>query len=184
VTERIPGVVWTADGMIDDAKQKDGYVKDFSIEEVGGDAAGGNEMRRAEIDLKVVDAEGALDLKQQADGEFRKQDFELAIKTYTRSIDLDNSNSAAYANRCAARIQLKRFEEALEDAVVARTLKPDYMKAYYREGMCQQELGNWEEAAQAYFEGCRLENENAELIKRFQHAMRMAKEDHKARANQ
>ena len=63
-------------------------------------------------------------------------------------------------------------------------LKPDYMKAYYREGMCQQELGNWEEAAQAYFEGCRLENENAELIKRFQHAMRMAKEDHKARANQ
>ena len=75
-------------------------------------------------------------------------------------------------------------EEALEDAMVARTLKPDYMKAYYREGMCQQELGNWEEAAQAYFEGCRLENENAELIKRFQHAMRMAKEDHKARANQ
>ena len=67
-------------------------------------------------ELGLEDAEGALDLKQQADGEFRKQDFELAIKTYTRSIDLDNSNSAAYANRCAARIQLKRFEEALEDA--------------------------------------------------------------------
>jgi hypothetical protein len=47
--------------------------------------------------------------------------------------------------------------------------------------MAHQELGNWEEAAQAYFEGCRVENENTELIKRFQHAMKMAKEDHKAK---
>ena len=54
-------------------------------------------------------------------------------------------------------------------------------QAYYREGMAHQELGNWEEAAQAYFEGCRVENENTELIKRFQHAMKMAKEDHKAK---
>ena len=54
-------------------------------------------------------------------------------------------------------------------------------QAYYREGMAHQELGNWEEAAQAYFEGCRVENENTELIKLFQHAMKMAKEDHKAK---
>ncbi|QDZ23878.1 ankyrin repeat domain-containing protein [Chloropicon primus] len=176
ITERIPGVEWTEDGMIEDAKEKDGYVKDFTIEEISE----GNEMKKADIEIKVLDSEKAADLKSKADGEFRKANFAAAIDLYTQSIESDNSNSAAFANRSAAQIQLKNFQAALEDAVVARTLKPDYMKAYYREGMAQQELGNWEEAAQAYFEGCRIENENTELIKRFQHAMRMAKEHHKA----
>jgi len=139
-------------------------------------------MRQAEIEIKVVDADRALELKSEGDAHFKKASFGEAIRLYTASIEQDNSNSAAFANRAAAQIQLKNFAAALEDAVVARTLKPDYMKAYYREGMAHQELGHWEEAAQAYFEGCRIENENDELIKRFQHAMKMAKEEHKSKA--
>jgi ankyrin repeat protein len=183
ITKRIPGVEWTVEGMIRDAEEKDGYVKDFTIEELNPEDSEGknNKMKKADIEIKIVDAEKAMEMKGKADAEFRIKKFPQAIELYTQAIELDNSNSAAFANRSASQIQLTNFQAALEDAVIARTLKPDYMKAYYREGMAHQELGNWEEAAQAYFEGCRVENENTELIKRFQHAMKMAKEDHKAK---
>lgn len=125
ITERIPGVEWTVDGMLEDARAKDGYVKDFTIEEINEDHG---EMKKAEIEIKIVDSEKALDLKGKADGEFKKANFDEAIKLYTESIEADNSNSAAFANRSAAQIQLKNFQAALDDAVVARTLKPDYMK--------------------------------------------------------
>ena len=129
VTERIPGVPWTVEGMLEDAKAKDGYVKDFTIEEIGGGGEDGQAgMKKADVQIKIVDAEKALELKGQADGEFRKAKFPEAIKLYTMSIEQDNSNSAAFANRSAAQIQMKDFEAALADAVMARTLKPDYMK--------------------------------------------------------
>ena len=181
VTKRIPGVQWSVDGLIQDAKMNDGYVKDFTIEELGGEDQSSG-MRMADLNIKVVDADKATAYKAEADGEFRKGKFQEAIRLYSASIEQDNSNAAAFANRSAAQIQLKSFESALEDAVVARTLKPDYMKAYYREGISHQALGNWEEAAQAYFEGCRIENENTELVKRFQNAMKIAKEQHRAKA--
>ena len=111
--------------MLEDARAKDGYVKDFTIEEINEDHG---EMKKAEIEIKIVDSEKALDLKGKADGEFKKANFDEAIKLYTESIEADNSNSAAFANRSAAQIQLKNFQAALDDAVVARTLKPDYMK--------------------------------------------------------
>ena len=184
ITKRIPGVEWTVDGMLRDAQEKDGYVEDFKIEELNSDDQSSNNMKKADIEIKVVDAEKAVEIKGKADAAFRIKKFPEAIELYTQSIELDNSNSAAFANRSASHIQLKNFEAALEDAMVARTLKPDYMKAYYREGMAQQALGNWEEAAQAYFEGCRIESENTELIKLFQNAMKMAKEDYKAKNSQ
>lgn len=54
------------------------------------------------------------------------------------------------------------------------------MQAYYREGSALQALERWEAAAQAFFEGFRMDPQNEALAKAFQQAVRKAREENAA----
>ena len=53
---------------------------------------------------------------------------EEAITLYSEAIDLDPDNHVLYSNRSAAYANLKKYQEALEDAEKTIQLKPDWSK--------------------------------------------------------
>ncbi len=54
------------------------------------------------------------------------------------------------------------------------------LQAHYREGSALQAMESWEAAAQAYFQGFRMDPQNAAIVQAFQHAINKAREEHAA----
>jgi predicted TPR repeat methyltransferase len=55
-----------------------------------------------------------------------------------------------------------------------------FWQAYYREGQSAEALQQWEEAAQAYFQGCRCDPHNIALAKAFHNVIEKARAAHRA----
>jgi tetratricopeptide (TPR) repeat protein len=70
--------------------------------------------------------------KNVGNQKFAKNDWEGAYEDYSQAIQANYRDAAFYSNRSACLIQLNRPEEALEDAVFAKAIRPDWSKAYYR----------------------------------------------------
>ncbi|KAL0384832.1 UNVERIFIED_CONTAM: PRA1 family protein E [Sesamum radiatum] len=64
-------------------------------------------------------------------------------------------------------IRLGQADHALADAKACKALRPDWPKAWYREGAALRLLQKFEEAANAFYEGVRLSPENMELVTAF-----------------
>lgn len=55
-------------------------------------------------------------------------DFKLAVRLYTEAIALDPGNHILHSNRSAAYIKMGQFPKALQDAIRARDLNPEWPK--------------------------------------------------------
>ena len=84
-----------------------------------------------------------LERKQEANNEkikgnelMKTKEYDEAIKHYTKSIRLDEFEPTTYANRALAYIKNTEYSKGLEDCNRAIDLKNDYIKAYYRRGIC------------------------------------------------
>ena len=65
-------------------------------------------------------------------------DYATAIRLYTEALKLDPNNHILYGNRSAVYCQMGKFKKALQDAIKARELNPNWSKAYYRQGIALQ----------------------------------------------
>ena len=70
----------------------------------------------------------------------------------------------------------KDLEAAWRAARGARQLDPAYVKAWYREGRALTELGDFESAALAFFEGMQIDGDNGELKRGFDEAIRRGRD--------
>lgn len=61
-------------------------------------------------------------------------DFENAIVDYTKSLELNPSNAAAYNNRGFAYRKLGRYDEAIADYTVSLELAPENIKTLNNRG--------------------------------------------------
>ena len=84
-----------------------------------------------------------LERKQEANNEkikgnelMKTKEYDEAIKHYTKSIRLDDFEPTTYANRALAYIRNTEYSKGLDDCNKAIDLKNDYIKAYYRRGIC------------------------------------------------
>jgi len=84
-----------------------------------------------------------------------------AIESYTKAIELDDSNAIYYCNRAAVYSHLGRHEEAISDCKRSISLKPDYGKAYGRLGLAYFSTGNYKEAVEQYRKAVQYEPTNA-----------------------
>jgi tetratricopeptide (TPR) repeat protein len=98
------------------------------------------------------DDEKAEYLKTEGNKAFIAGDFEVALTAYQASLRHKTDAAPIWSNAAAAALKLRKFEEALRYARVARTLDPKFVKAWYREGQAAEGLKMWEDAAAAYFE--------------------------------
>ena len=101
----------------------------------------------------------ASNLKEQGNDFFKKGDFQKAVETYSSAITLtDNTSSfdpTLLSNRASAFIRLKNFEDALRDAKVYISHRPNCCKGYARKALALVGLNmHWDAhcaAALAYY---------------------------------
>lgn len=101
---------------------------------------------------------------RQASEAVSNGDFRGAVEAYTEAISLDPSNHILYTNRAAALFKLSRYSDSVQDARTARQLNPKWAKAYLREGVALQQLGQHGDALAAFAAGLAQEPANAHLL--------------------
>ncbi|XP_020552046.1 ankyrin-1 isoform X1 [Sesamum indicum] len=131
-----------------------------------------------EFQVSVEAKKKAAEAKARGDDAFRRKDFMAAVDAYTQAIDFDPSDATLLSNRSLCWIRLGQADHALADAKACKALRPDWPKAWYREGAALRLLQKFEEAANAFYEGVRLSPENMELVTAFREAVEAGRKFH------
>ncbi|XP_022744478.1 ankyrin-1-like isoform X2 [Durio zibethinus] len=107
-----------------------------------------------------------------------KSDTTLPTSDLPEAIDLDPTDATLHSNRSLCWIRLGQVEHALTDAKACRALRPDWPKACYREGAALRLLQKYDQAANAFYEGVKLDPENKELVNAFREAVEAGRKFH------
>jgi ankyrin repeat protein len=126
----------------------------------------------------AANQERAQGFKEKGNQLFIAKKFDQAADAYTEAIKLQPNNHVLYSNRSACYIAVKDPQSALRDAELCRHLAPDWPKGCYRLALARFELGLYEDAAVAAFEGCKLDENNEELKTLMQKAVKKGREEH------
>ncbi|XP_044002279.1 tetratricopeptide repeat protein 28 [Aphidius gifuensis] len=105
-----------------------------------------------------------LETVRKSNAACQNGDYNLAAKLYTDALSLDPLSHVLYSNRSATRLKMGLFALALQDAVRATELVPQWPKAYYRQGVALQCLGRHGEALVAFATGLAREPSNSQLL--------------------
>ncbi|KAF1892060.1 hypothetical protein Lal_00036414 [Lupinus albus] len=193
LTSKIDAVsTWTIDGIVEYMQSETKRQPDEAINV--GEANGSKDTVFQEKKVPEVAPEvkkRASEAKSRGDDAFKRKDYTTAIDSYTQvksfdllfdsrisfcsAIDLDPTDGTLLSNRSLCWIKLGQAEHALADARACRALRPDWAKACYREGAA---LRNFDEAANAFYEGVQLDPENMELVNAFREAVEAGRKFH------
>ncbi|SCU80056.1 LADA_0B04808g1_1 [Lachancea dasiensis] len=77
----------------------------------------------------------ALEFKNQGNVFIKEKKFNEAVESYSKALELDDTQSIYYSNRAFARVKLDNFLTALEDCNRALELDPKNIKALHRRGL-------------------------------------------------
>ncbi|KAL3925277.1 MAG: hypothetical protein SGILL_000518 [Bacillariaceae sp.] len=135
-------------------------------------------------DVTAEEHQHALDLKSQGNKFFANKQWDAAVALYTQAADANPKEATFYTNRSACLMNLGRVEDSLADALVARTLKPDWSKACYRVAVAHLSLNRYEDAATEAFNGLEIDPDNKELKKLLEKCVLKAREEEQARRQQ
>lgn len=69
--------------------------------------------------------------------EFLKQEYENAIKSYSKAIELNPKSAGAHTKRGNSYSVLKKYDEAIVDYSMAISIDNKYGEAYYGRGMAR-----------------------------------------------
>ncbi|XVF76776.1 hypothetical protein PTKIN_Ptkin13bG0294100 [Pterospermum kingtungense] len=153
LTSKIDAIpVWTMDGILE-YMQSDAYVP-------------------PEAKKKAAEA------KSRGDEAFKRKEFHMAIDAYTQAIAFDPTDATLRSNRSLCWIRLGQPEHALTDAKACRAFRPDWPKACYREGVALRLLQKYDEAADAFYKGVKLDPENKELENAYREAVEAGRKFH------
>ncbi|XP_073526234.1 uncharacterized protein [Phyllobates terribilis] len=175
--ESIPS--WSVDGIIEYMQSESSRQQDLSkkLEEVNMT----EDAKLLNPDLPPVTPEAkakAAEAKSRGDDAFKRKDYQAAVDAYTQAIDFDPSDAVLYSNRSLCWLRLGQAEQALDDAKICRSLRPNWHKACFREGAALRLLLRFEEAANAFYEGVKIDPENRELVDAFREAVDAGRKFH------
>lgn len=97
-------------------------------------------------------------LYEEANEMLLNDEFEKAIKLFSRAIELNNNAVASFAYNCfigraQAHLKLKNFDEVLNDAQQALDLDKNDSRAYHKKGLALFNLKEYEKSLAALEEG-------------------------------
>lgn len=125
--------------------------------------------------------EQAMWLKNEGNEFFKEKNYEKAILSYTAGLKKkcgdQELNTVLLTNRAAAHFHLGNMRSALNDAVSAKKIKPDHLKAMIRGVQCYIELRNFSDAIQWCDEGLKANPTDKKLLE-----LRAAADKHKRAA--
>lgn len=92
--------------------------------------------------------------KEEGNAAFKAKDYRKAIELYTQALNVDQANKDMNAkilqNRAQAYINLKEYDDAVNDCTEALRLDPTYLKAQKIRAKAHGGAGNWQEAVTDY----------------------------------
>ncbi|OVA06699.1 Tetratricopeptide TPR-1 [Macleaya cordata] len=128
--------------------------------------------KEAKKQRKLQVKEKFHEVKSRGTDAFRKKQYLMAAYWYAEAMELDPSEAAALlSNKSLCYAHLNDGLNALSDANECISLRPDWPKAYYRAGVALNILKRYNDAADAFFEGLKLDPENKELKDAFRDAI-------------
>ncbi|XP_042514940.1 ankyrin-1 [Macadamia integrifolia] len=170
---------WSVDGIIEymqsEAGKEQGGTENSKKDDIQKDTT----LQKQDLPEVTPEAkQKALEAKSRADDAFRRQDYLMAVDAYTQAIDLDPTDATLLSNRSLCWIRLGQAEHALADAKACRVLRPNWSKSCYREGAALRLLQRFDEAANAFYDGVKLDPENKELVNAFREAVEAGRKFH------
>ena len=89
---------------------------------------------RIKKNIYIKNMSTAKEWKDKGNSLVKEKKYKEALDCYSKAIELDPNDPILYSNRSAMHLNLSEFDEAINDAEKAISLKPDYAKAYLRKG--------------------------------------------------
>jgi ankyrin repeat protein len=140
------------------------------------------ESQAASSTAVTAEQEAAAErFKETGNAHYKDGKYQLAIDAYTEALYLNKYNATYWSNRSACYLALKEPLKALKDAEICRQLNPTWPRGCYRLASARLELGQYEDAAVAAFEGVKLDEGNKELKALLQRAVKLGQDEHKAK---
>jgi len=124
----------------------------------------------------------AEEFKNQGNKAYSAANYNEAIKLYTKAIELDTTNHVFYSNRSAAYAGVPNWSKALEDGNKCVELNRSWAKGYFRKGLAQMELKQYDQAVKTFKEGLAVEPSNQDLKDKLREVERLYQK-HKPRVN-
>jgi len=113
--------------------------------------------------MSYLDPEKSQAAKDRGNKHFKDGIFPEAIKEYTEAIKRNPEDHTLYSNRAACYTKLGEYPLGLADCNKCIELKPDFVKGYTRKGHIHFFMKEYQKALEAYDQGLKLEENNAEL---------------------
>ncbi|KAL6634308.1 hypothetical protein ACP70R_026979 [Stipagrostis hirtigluma subsp. patula] len=92
-----------------------------------------------------------------------EKDYFFASAYYSKAMDLDPDDATLLSNRSLCWLLLDDGQKALLDATECRKMRPDWPKAYYRQGKALMLLKEYESACDTFFDGFKLDPKSDEM---------------------
>eukprot|EP01017_Pseudomicrothorax_dubius_P021433 TRINITY_DN230_c0_g1_i4.p1 TRINITY_DN230_c0_g1~~TRINITY_DN230_c0_g1_i4.p1 ORF type:complete len:283 (-),score=63.78 TRINITY_DN230_c0_g1_i4:141-989(-) len=111
------------------------------------------------MDIERGSKENSMRYKEEGNTAFKHGNYQKAVESYTKAIELNESESVFYSNRARCYKAMRMFDLAYEDAKVAVEMDDKNIKAHALLGQCLAEKGKLEPGIE------RLETAHARLMK-------------------
>ncbi|KAF2944878.1 FBD-associated F-box protein At4g13985-like isoform X1 [Oryza sativa Japonica Group] len=105
----------------------------------------------------------ATELKSLGNKAVEKKDYLSATGFYSQAVDLYPDDATLFSNRSLCWHHMGDGHKALLDAYECRKLRPDWLKAYYRQGAALMLLKDYESACETLYDGFKLDPGNSEM---------------------
>ncbi|KAM4543300.1 uncharacterized protein PAE49_019698 [Odontesthes bonariensis] len=96
--------------------------------------------------------------------------YEMAVRCFTDAIKYNPKEFKLFGNRSLCYERLQQFENALRDADVALSMKPNWIKGFFRKGKALCGLKRYYEASLIYIKVLQLESTSAEAAQELKRA--------------
>ncbi|KAM0829626.1 hypothetical protein ACQ4PT_066764 [Festuca glaucescens] len=111
----------------------------------------------------VSEEERIADFKSRGKEAFAKEDYFTAMYFYDLVTQIDPDDATLFSNKSLCWLRLRNGDQALEEARKCRMIRPNWFKAWYREGAALSFMKDYEGAADAFQEALQLDPKNEEI---------------------
>lgn len=107
----------------------------------------------------------ALAFKAEGNAFFKAKQYAEAIEKYGKAIESDANDVTFFSNRSACHAALGNWQQAADDGRQCIMIDKKFVKGYFRAGLAQQNMKNWEAAKDVVNRGLGVDSKNADLKK-------------------